>query len=147
MATPCSHHDVIPRKLTPYLPNNPPLPFKLLFFPHSQHTPHSNQLIAPTLNLVSPTPQNHTPHTLNMFRTQLVRQARLFSTSPIARKSPVETVRDAAKAVDAKISGAAVKGIEKGGTYSSPLFLPHSNHHCSWVAHARPFLLLRICIS
>lgn len=63
MATPCSHHDVIPRKLTPYLPNNPPLPFKLLFFPHSQHTPHSNQLIVPTLNPVSPTPQNHTHHT------------------------------------------------------------------------------------
>ncbi|KAJ4300668.1 hypothetical protein N0V90_002755 [Kalmusia sp. IMI 367209] len=49
-----------------------------------------------------------------MFRTQIARQARLFSTSPIARKSPVETVKDAAKAVDKTISGAAVKGIEKG---------------------------------
>lgn len=53
-----------------------------------------------------------------MFRTQIARQARLFSTSPIARKSPVETVKDAAKAVDQTISGAAVKGIEKGGMYT-----------------------------
>lgn len=50
-----------------------------------------------------------------MFRTQIARQARLFSTSHIARKSPVEAVKDAAKAVDRTISGAAVKGIEKGG--------------------------------
>ncbi|KAF2849260.1 hypothetical protein T440DRAFT_469365 [Plenodomus tracheiphilus IPT5] len=49
-----------------------------------------------------------------MFRQQIVRQARLFSTTPIARKSPVETIKDAAKAVDRTISGAAVKGIEKG---------------------------------
>lgn len=56
--------------------------------------------------------------TATMFRTQIARQARLFSTSPIARKSPVETVKDAAKAVDQTISGAAVKGIEKGGMYT-----------------------------
>ncbi|KAF1839735.1 hypothetical protein BDW02DRAFT_563785 [Decorospora gaudefroyi] len=49
-----------------------------------------------------------------MFRQQFVRQARLFSTTPVARKSPVETIKDAAKAVDRTISGAAVKGIEKG---------------------------------
>lgn len=49
-----------------------------------------------------------------MFRQQIARQARLFSTTPIARKSPVETIKDAAKAVDRTISGAAVKGIEKG---------------------------------
>lgn len=52
-----------------------------------------------------------------MFRQQLARQVRLFSTTPVARKSPVETIKDAAKAVDRTISGAAVKGIEKGGTY------------------------------
>lgn len=52
-----------------------------------------------------------------MFRQQIVRQVRLFSTTPVARKSPVETVKDAAKAIDRTISGAAVKGIEKGGTY------------------------------
>jgi hypothetical protein len=51
-----------------------------------------------------------------MFRQQIARQARLFSTTPITRKSPVETIKDAAKAVDRTISGAAVKGIEKGGT-------------------------------
>ncbi|KAH9880075.1 hypothetical protein J1614_002101 [Plenodomus biglobosus] len=49
-----------------------------------------------------------------MFRQQIARQARLFSTTPVARKSPVETIKDAAKAVDRTISGAAVKGIEKG---------------------------------
>jgi hypothetical protein len=52
-----------------------------------------------------------------MFRQQIARQARLFSTTPVARKSPVEAIKDAAKAVDRTISGAAVKGIEKGGTY------------------------------
>ena len=49
-----------------------------------------------------------------MFRQQITRQVRLFSTTPIARKSPVETIKDAAKAVDKTISGAAVKGIETG---------------------------------
>lgn len=50
-----------------------------------------------------------------MFRTQIARQARLFSTSPIVRKSPVETVKDAAKTVDRAVSDKIVKGIEKGG--------------------------------
>jgi hypothetical protein len=54
-----------------------------------------------------------------MFRQQITRQVRLFSSSPIARKSPVEVIKDAAKVVDKTISGAAVKGIEKGGTYTS----------------------------
>ncbi|RII05801.1 hypothetical protein CUC08_Gglean009016 [Alternaria sp. MG1] len=53
-----------------------------------------------------------------MFRQQIARQARLFSTTPVARKSPVDAIKDAAKAVDRTISGAAVKGIEKGGTYT-----------------------------
>lgn len=60
-----------------------------------------------------------------MFRTQIARQARLFSTSPIARKSPVETVKDAAKKVDQTISGAAVKGIEKGGKLYIIFLPPH----------------------
>ena len=51
-----------------------------------------------------------------MFRQQIVRQARLFSTTPVARKGPVDTIKEAAKKVDKTISGAAVKGIEKGGT-------------------------------
>ena len=51
-----------------------------------------------------------------MFRQQLLRQVRLFSTTPIARKGPVETVKDAVKAVDRTVSDAAVKGIETGGT-------------------------------
>ena len=49
-----------------------------------------------------------------MFRQQITRQVRLFSTTPIARKSPVEAIKDAAKVVDKTISGAAVKGIETG---------------------------------
>jgi hypothetical protein len=57
-----------------------------------------------------------------MFRTQIARQARLFSTSPIARKSPVETVKDAAKAVDRTVSDNLVKGIEKGGTCFPPSY-------------------------
>jgi hypothetical protein len=64
-----------------------------------------------------------------MFRQQIARQARLFSTTPVTRKSPVEAIKDAAKAVDKTISGAAVKGIEKGGTYiihlSQALFAIH----------------------
>lgn len=56
-----------------------------------------------------------------MFRQQIARQARLFSTTPVARKSPVDAIKDAAKTIDKTISGAAVKGIEKGGTSISPL--------------------------
>lgn len=51
-----------------------------------------------------------------MFRTALTRQTRLFTTTRVSLKSPVETVKDAAKVVDRKISDAAVKGIEIGGT-------------------------------
>ena len=56
-----------------------------------------------------------------MFRTAITRQARLFSTSPIVRKSPVETVKDAAKKIDRTVSDAAVKGIETGGTLIFPV--------------------------
>jgi len=76
------------------------------------------------------TPHTQTHETITMFRQQITRQARLFSTSPIARKSPVETIKDAAKAVDRTISGAAVKGIEKGGTSYTTLHpQPHSRLH------------------
>jgi hypothetical protein len=98
----------------------------------------SFKALLPTLGITSSKPTqsqalqtNHHPtakkkptHTINMFRQQIARQARLFSTTPVARKSPVETIKDAAKAVDRTISGAAVKGIEKGGTYKTftPLY-------------------------
>ncbi|KAK5006889.1 hypothetical protein LTR16_009256, partial [Cryomyces antarcticus] len=49
-----------------------------------------------------------------MFRTALARSARLFSTSARYQKSPVDTIKETAKAVDRTISDAAVKGIEKG---------------------------------
>lgn len=64
-----------------------------------------------------------------MFRSQIARQARLFSTTPVARKSPVETIKDAAKAVDRTISGAAVKGIEKGGKSSLTIHTLFPNLH------------------
>lgn len=50
-----------------------------------------------------------------MYRSVIARQARLFSTSQVVRKGPVETVKDAAKKVDRVVSDAAVKGIETGG--------------------------------
>ncbi|KAK5072767.1 hypothetical protein LTR64_000827 [Lithohypha guttulata] len=53
--------------------------------------------------------------------TPLLRQAgfthqapRLFSTAVVLRKGPIETGKDALKAVDRTISDAAVKGIDKG---------------------------------
>ncbi|KAL8949635.1 MAG: hypothetical protein Q9183_007587 [Haloplaca sp. 2 TL-2023] len=42
-------------------------------------------------------------------------RSRLFSTSPLARKSAVDQAKDTVKSVDQTISNAAVKGIEKGG--------------------------------
>jgi uncharacterized protein YjbJ (UPF0337 family) len=62
------------------------------------------------------------PSSPNFFITQLNSTHQLdtttytmFRTSPIVRKSPVETVKDAAKVVDRTVSDYAVKGIEKGG--------------------------------
>lgn len=53
-------------------------------------------------------------------------RTRFFSTSPLARKSAVDAAADTVKTMDRKISDAAVKGIEKGGTlvtflHTSPL--------------------------
>jgi hypothetical protein len=76
-----------------------------------------------------------------MFRQQIARQARLFSTTPIARKSPVETIKDAAKAVDRTLSGAAVKGIEKGGKFMQPYpFIPMFSITAT---HCNPTVLLK----
>lgn len=52
-----------------------------------------------------------------MFRQALARNVRLFGTS-VARfesKGPIDAAKDALKSVDKTVSGAAVKGIEKGG--------------------------------
>lgn len=57
---------------------------------------------------------------MSMIRTAFARQARLFSTSPIVRKTIAENVQDAAKAVDRTVADAAVKGIETGGKLASP---------------------------
>jgi hypothetical protein len=63
-----------------------------------------------------------------MFRSTIIRNARLFSTNARFQKSAAETVKDAAKVVDRTISDAAVKGIEKGGTSSlSPATLSTSH--------------------
>jgi hypothetical protein len=53
-----------------------------------------------------------------MLRTSVLfrsAQRAFFSTTPLARKTATDTVKDAAKAVDRTISGAAVKGIDMGG--------------------------------
>ena len=55
-----------------------------------------------------------------MFRSTIIRNARLFSTNARLQKSATETIKDAAKTIDRTVSDAAVKGIEKGGT-SFPL--------------------------
>ncbi|KAF2730436.1 hypothetical protein EJ04DRAFT_579838 [Polyplosphaeria fusca] len=63
-----------------------------------------------------------------MYRTVLSRQARLFTSSAIARKGPVDAGKDALKAVDRTVSDAAVKGIEKGEQAASTVkqSLPNS---------------------
>lgn len=50
-----------------------------------------------------------------MFRSTIIRNARLFSTNARLQKSATETIKETAQAVDRTISDAAVKGIEKGG--------------------------------
>ena len=59
-----------------------------------------------------------------MFRSSIIRNARLFSTNARFQKSAVDTLKEAAKTVDRTISDAAVKGIETGGMSfpSLPLF-------------------------
>ena len=61
--------------------------------------------------------------TMNSLRTIPTRalpfaRTRFFSTSPLARKSAVESATDSVKNVDRKISDAAVKAIEKGGSFA-----------------------------
>jgi hypothetical protein len=58
-----------------------------------------------------------------MFRSSIIRNARLFSTNARFQKSAVDTIKEAAQAVDRTISDAAVKGIETGGTSSLRPFL------------------------
>lgn len=115
------HIDVIPQEPTPRPTSAYPL--KLSSCPHSAQ-PSLQALFTPQLpfssTLKHPFRRSNPiqTQTITMFRQQIARQARLFSTTPVARKSPVEVIKDAAKKVDQTISGAAVKGIEKGGTYS-----------------------------
>ena len=61
-----------------------------------------------------------------MFRQQLARNARLFSTSVrVQNKGPVDAVKDAAKQVDKAVSQTIVAGIEKGGTSKSHCSCPY----------------------
>ena len=60
-----------------------------------------------------------------MFRSTIIRNARLFSTNARLQKSATETIKDAAKTIDRTVSDAAVKGIEKGGTCFPSLPPPH----------------------
>lgn len=50
-----------------------------------------------------------------MFRSAIARQARLFSTTPLVRKSAVDSAKDAIKNVDKSVSEQLVKGLEAGG--------------------------------
>jgi hypothetical protein len=71
---------------------------------------------------------SHTQITATMFRSSIIRNARLFSTNARFQKSAVDTIKEAAQAVDRTISDAAVKGIETGGTLliiSPSPFLPY----------------------
>lgn len=60
-----------------------------------------------------------------MFRQQLARNVRLFSTSVRVQKGPVDAAKDTLKTVDKTVSQTIVAGIEKGGKS----FTPH-HHHC-----------------
>ena len=56
---------------------------------------------------------------------------RTFGTSPVARKSATEAVKDTVKGVDRTISDVAVKGIDKGGKLHCPCssyYIPESNY-------------------
>ena len=69
-----------------------------------------------------------------MFRTAIARQARLFSTTPAARKGPVDAAKDVLKKVDRTVADGAVKGIEVGGMWWSFFFvLSHSTVCVHWV--------------
>ncbi|CAI6338944.1 unnamed protein product [Periconia digitata] len=104
--------------------NSKPPPFKSFFRPLikdtyiSSHIPHQLHIrthqLNPHAHLTYLSHKQTNKQTVIMFRAQITRQVRLFSTSPIVRKSPVETVKDAAKTVDRTISDQVVKGIEKG---------------------------------
>jgi hypothetical protein len=60
-----------------------------------------------------------------MFRSSIIRNARLFSTNARFQKSAIDTLKETAQAIDRTISDAAVKGIETSGMSSIlPHFLP-----------------------
>lgn len=52
-----------------------------------------------------------------MFRQTITRQARLFSTTPIFRKSAVDTAKETVQAADKTVSQQIVKGIEASGIF------------------------------
>lgn len=58
--------------------------------------------------------------TRSVFRSSFV--ARSFSTSPIARKTVVDTAKDTLKKADRTVSDTLVKGIDKGGMFAVSLF-------------------------
>ena len=61
---------------------------------------------------------------------------RSISATAAKQKGPVEAAKDTLKKTDDVLSGAAVKGIEKGGMYpSSPLQLPL----CDWILTGLPY--------
>ena len=50
---------------------------------------------------------------MSFIRQTALRQARLFSTTPVARKTVVDSIKETADAVNKKIGQVAAEGIQK----------------------------------
>jgi len=50
---------------------------------------------------------------MSFIRQTALRQVRLFSTTPVARKSMVDSIKETADAVNKKIGQVAAEGIQK----------------------------------
>lgn len=83
----------------------------------------------------------------NASRTSARFAPRAFSTSFVARKSATETVADAAKTVDRKVSDVLVDGIEASRTYlplSHPITLLNYLHLLGLLERANDFVMLNV---
>nr|POE93244.1 hypothetical protein CFP56_19256 [Quercus suber] len=69
----------------------------------SNHFPHYHRRVITRLQF---------KQSANMFRQAIARQARLFSTTPIIRKSAVDTAKETVQTADKTVAQQIVKGIE-----------------------------------
>lgn len=123
-------YDVSPVTATDSLKSSLSASSSHLSHPHSTDKHH--QFLGTYLYSL-PKNRSHTPSRpseveMNSLRTIPTRalplaRTRFFSTSPLARKSAVDTAKDTAKAADRTIADAAVKGIEKSGESLLPPLL------------------------